>query len=184
MKQDTDTMKKSVIFVLIILALFVSCTEIHVPAEQIMERSLNHQIFPGYNIMPCGGNKFIIIDNDILRARVYYDQYRNVFPDYNSFLQTALSNPESIDYSEVAPKQYSFNDKPLINNSVAFHLLVRFYLTSFDDDSYSLETIPSDIIPFILLQSFLEGYYIYFADQAATWVISKTPPQVPPGFYD
>lgn len=153
-----------------------SCSDT-IEIERVVERYANPRIWAGYIIAPVENDRFIIIDNSIMRARVYYDNYKDEFSDYTAFLESVFLHPESIDYCQSVGICDSYAQKKIseLRFRYSFPLFANRYLDEKSSGVYTIKQSYVDIWPYILAYCFGRDYYIYFSDHAAEWIISKFP---------
>lgn len=157
--------------------IFVSCTNTGIDSDEVVARFSNPKIDAGYIVIPVESERFIIIDNSIMRARVYYDNYKDEFSDYTAFLESVFLHPESIDYCQSVGICDSYAQKIIseLRLRYSFPLFANRYLDEKSSGVYTIKQSYVDIWPYILAYCFGRDYYIYFSDHAAEWIISKFP---------
>lgn len=167
---------RNIVIIFTFIFLLFSCSDT-IEIERVVERCANPRIWAGYIIAPVENDRFIIIDNSIMRARVYYDNYKDDFSDYTAFLESVFSHPESIDYCQSVGICNSYEQKGInrLRFRYSFPLFANRYLDEKSSGVYTIKQSYVDIWPYILAYCFGRDYYIYFSDHAAEWIISKFP---------
>lgn len=157
--------------------LFWSCANTGIDSEEVIERFTNPKIDAGYIIIPVKTEMFIVLDNSIMRARVYYDNYKDSFTSYTEFLRNALNCPGTIDfcYTIGICDGYEYKKVRELRCQFNYHSFVKFYLNELDTGIYTIKQQHRDKWPYILAYCFYHGFYLYFSDYSAEWIISETP---------
>lgn len=167
-----------VVFVFVLVS--ISCSRQVRQVTKVIEECNNRDIDFGCLIVSVNRDEFIIIDNDILRSRVYYDNYYFLFEDYSDFLYTALNDSGVIDYSLVFKTQhyYSNSQYKFITNLPHF-LFASFFLRRINPGVYTPNHYTSRTLPHILRKCYNLGYYIYTPGYSGEWIIEETPMEGP-----
>ena len=169
------------IIISILLVLPISCSKQERLAAKVIEECTNSNIDFGCIVVSVNKEEFIIIDNDILKDRVYYDIYYDSFDDYSDFLFTVLNKPGEIDYSLVLnPNNYFANSRYKFIASLPRSLFSSFFLRKTNRDIYTPKHYSSRTLPFILRKCYDLGYYVYRPGYSGEWMIGQTPIERPP----
>ncbi|MBP5676609.1 MAG: hypothetical protein J6W94_06315 [Bacteroidales bacterium] len=174
-----DGEKVLVLFILFLLP--VSCSRQVRQATKVIEECGNRDIEFGCLVISVNRDEFIIIDNDILRSRVYYDNYYNLFDDYSDFLFTALNYSDVINYSLVInPNHYYSNSQYKIITNLPHLLFKGLFLRKTRPGVYTPQHYTSRTLPYILRKCYDLGYYIYTPGYSGQWIIEEAPVEGPP----
>ena len=157
--------------------IFVSCTNTGIDSEEVIARFSNPKIDAGYIVIPVEPERFIIIDNSIMRSRVYYDYYKETFHNYEAFLKKALMCPGAINYCETISicDDYDYKQIEKLKYRINYLLFAKHYLYELNKGVFTIKSQYQNKWPYILAYCFSHGYYLYFSDYAAEWIISETP---------
>ena len=171
------TIKNHNTFFLLVVFVSFSCARERLNVEALIDRCCSKNVVAGYLAVPVDSGHFIIIDNDILRARVYYDNYYSEYPDYEAFLKDAFMNPGSIDYCASIGSCEPYSDRHALHwPRWLFALFAQKYLVKLDGEHFTIKERYMEKWPYILRYCFDLGYTLYFADYAAEWIITSKPP--------
>ena len=173
-------MKVTPILLLLVIQLFtISCFPHTISKDEIIARCCDEMIETGFIVIPEDKDKhsFIIIDNEIMHDRVYYDNYYSDYSSYRDFLNSAIESPGIINYcSSIGlcdSYLYGYSKELLFRWN--FKLFAHRYLKVVTQGVYTLLEEQMDKWPYILSYCFSLGYYLYFSDYQAEWIISKDP---------
>ena len=167
------TKEKLLAFSMLLFLMTTSCARDNNLIRRITIFSNNNNDV-GCIVVPTINNSFMIIDNAILRGRVFYDHYRNYYPNYESFLLTALTNPDSIDYLSSIGYYNCYRNKAFSFISIIpFSSFSKLYLKTISDCEFEVKNQESNRLPYILKRCFDYGYYIYPPGYSGKWIISK-----------
>lgn len=173
-------MKTTPILLLSIIQLLsISCLPHTIGKDEIIARCSDEMIETGFIVLPADKEKrsFIIIDNDILRDRVYYDNYYSDYSSYRDFLNAAIESPGNINYCSsiglCKTYLYSYSKELLFRMNI--FLFSNKYLKELSQGVYTLHKDQMDKWPYILCYCYNVGYYLYFSDYQAEWIVSKDP---------
>lgn len=176
-------MKIKFIIIAVSSLLWESCSSQGIDMDRAIARCSDNAIEAGYIMVPTEENSYTIIENDILRARVYYDNYYSCYRDYKAFLADAFYLPGTIEYCSTVGlcKTYSLKMVDQLCFRWNFKLFALKYLVKLDKGVYNIKNkYKIDFWPYILFHCFNMDYYIYFSDMSAEWVISEVPFVYPP----
>ncbi len=176
-------MKKLVSFILLICTLPCCKQKTVYYSDAFLYRFTTNDVYPGCLFIPVShdGKSFTVIDNDIVRARLYYDNYYDSFPSYQAFLCTFMNEPGIIDIKQALGFIKTYESKEIITQEANrdFTGFMNKYLRQ-KNDYYEIPNIYTNIAIYIARECFIRGYYVFEPGCFSDWIISSTPEICPP----
>ena len=152
-------------------------------SDEFLGRYTTNGVYPGCLFIPLthDRNSFTVIDNDVVRARLYYDNYYDSFPSYQAFLNTLMNNPGIVDIEQAFGFIKSFTTKESISKEANrdFTRFMSKYLRK-KNNHYVIDRKYNDLAIHIAKECFIKGYYVYEPTCFSDWVIALTPDICPP----
>ena len=169
---------------ILLICSFVCCKQNQVYySEDFLVRYTTKDVYPGCLFIPISpdGHCFMVMDNDVVRARLYYDNYYDSFPSYQSFLNCLMNQPGVIDIKNAFGfvELYYANDHIIKESRDDFAGFITKYLRE-QSVYYVINDKYKDFSVSIAKACFDHRYYIYPPGCFSDWIVSTSPETVPP----
>lgn len=166
---------------LIMVLLFFQCTQ-SAPkyTYEFIEKYTPLDVMAGYLVIPLEDGRFELLENDIVRARLFHERKYDIHKDYRSFLYTLLNHPGSVTIPNDLIVYYSFVPNHIIENEANkdFSSFLLEYLCMNSGGMYVNEKYRDQELP-ILKVCFDHGYFIYNSSLSGIWYVSERPYRLP-----
>lgn len=168
-------------YFLLMTLLFLQCSQ-SAPkyTYEFIEKFTQSDLMAGYLVVPLQDGRFELLENDVVRARLFYEHNYDVYDDYCSFLYTLLNHRGSVIIPNDLIVYYSFLPDSRIereaNKDILSFLNEYLYMESgrmYVNKEYSNQELQ------ILKACFDNGYYIYNSSLNGRWYVSECPFRLP-----
>ena len=149
-----------------------------------LDRFADTTVFAGYLAIPVSQKDFVLLDNEVVRSRLFFDNHYQEYSSYRAFLEDLLNHPGAIDlFRDLKISHTEQHDCTL--QIEAMRNISRFkkkYLKCVlnKGNTYEVRKRFLKKEKQILKICFDIGYYLYWDDYAAQWIITSCPRLKPP----
>ena len=151
--------------------------------SHFLNRYTDSTVFAGYLAIPVAEERFVLLDNEVVRGRLYYVNHFNEYSSYHAFLEDLLNHPGRINILKEIGKTHIERENVKLQQ-MASQWRLRFqrkYLVQIiqGEDVYEVKRKYKKKEYQVLKACFDIGLYVYWNDVAASWVISENPIHIP-----
>ena len=152
--------------------------------RDFLDRFVDTTIIAGYLVIPVPEESFVLLDNEIVRSRLFYDNHFHEYKSYSDFLEELMNHPGSIDVTQdlgLTRKEH-INEKLQRESHLDFKRFKRKYLKRIDPEGtvFEVKNRFHKKERQVLKICFDNGYYLYWTDVYAKWIIASHPISLPP----
>lgn len=149
-----------------------------------LNRFADTTVFAGYLAIPISQKDFVLLNNEVVRSRLYYDNHYHDYSSYREFLEDLMNHPGTIDLFRDLKLSRTEHHNCVLQTKARrnFSSFKKKYLECvfLDSDTYQIKKKYLKKEKQILKVCFDFGYYLYWDDVAAQWIITSRPRLKPP----